>query len=70
MKRPLGGSENGSICFSFESRGLLDLGLFARAGENRTWNYGISASIDWQSRLENVQEAHCIAGLRLAFGRK
>ena len=44
MKRPLSGSANGSIGFSFGSRGLLDLGLFARAGENRTWNCKVSSA--------------------------
>ena len=38
MNRPLGGSEKGLTSFSFESRALLDFGLFARAGEYRTWN--------------------------------
>jgi hypothetical protein len=34
MNRPLGGSSKGSIGFKFD--GLLDLGLLARAGENRS----------------------------------
>lgn len=38
MDRSAGGSANGSKGFSFGSRGLWDLGLFARAGEYLTWN--------------------------------
>jgi hypothetical protein len=33
-----GGSANGSKGFPSGSRGLLDLGFFARAGEYLTWN--------------------------------
>ena len=36
MNSSSGGFRNGST--SFESGGLSDLGLFARAGENRSWN--------------------------------
>jgi hypothetical protein len=36
IKRPFEGFSNGSI--GFELIGLVYLGLFARAGENRTWN--------------------------------
>jgi len=39
MKRPLGGFSNGST--GFDDVDLFDFGLFARAGEKRTWNYGI-----------------------------
>jgi len=36
MNRPLGGFSKGSIGFEFGD--FWDLGLFARAGEKRSWN--------------------------------
>lgn len=39
MRRPAGGFSKGSKGFEEGDLGLLDLGLLARAGENRSWNY-------------------------------
>jgi hypothetical protein len=39
MKSFFEGFENGSRGFSPGLYGLFDLGLFANAGEKRTWNY-------------------------------